>query len=211
MFKPLLCASLLALAGAAQANVIEGFDDVASQAAKGFILRNASTPAGTNSFFQGNSRVFAARDGAPNAYLGASYESAAAGGTIDDWLISPAFSTTGAGTVSFYIRAADDAGFTDLFQYGMSAGGTAAADFALGTLTAVPAGEWTRFSLDFAGTGAPGTVGRFAIRYTGPADTANYIGIDTLSLPLPEPASFALLGLGLAGLGAARRGRSARG
>jgi hypothetical protein len=209
MFKTSLCAALLALAGAAHANVIEGFDDVASLAAKGFILRNASTPAGTNAFFQGNSRVFAADDGAPGAYLGANYGSAAGGGAIDDWLISPAFSTSAGGTISFYVRAAADPGFLDTFQYGLSTGGSGAADFMLGALTAVPTGDWTRYSLDFAGTGTAGSMGRFAIRYSGPADSANYIGIDTLSVQLPEPASFALLGLGLAGVGASRR-RAAR-
>jgi hypothetical protein len=205
MLKTSLCAALLALAGAAHANIIEGFDDIGSLAAKGFILRNASTPAGTNAFFQGNSRVFSAQVGAPGAYLGANYGSAAAGGAIDDWLISPVFSTSAGGTISFYVRAAADPGFLDSFQYGLSTGGTGAADFILGELTVAPTGEWTRYSLDFAGTGAEGSEGRFAIRYTGPADSANYIGIDTLSLPLPEPASFALLGLGLAGVAASRR------
>lgn len=209
MLKPslraVLFATLLPLAGAAQANIIEGFDDIGSLAARGFILRNASTPAGSNGFFQGNSRVFGAQDGTPGAYLGANYQSAAAGGTIDDWLISPEFSTSAGGAISFYVRAAADQGYTDLFQYGLSTGGTGAADFVLGSLSAVPTGEWTRVSLDFAGTGTAGSVGRFAIRYTGPADSANYIGIDTLSLPLPEPASLALLGLGLAGVAASRR------
>jgi len=205
MLKTSLCAALLALGSAAHANIIESFDDIGSLAAKGFILRNASTPAGTNAFFQGNSRVFGAQAGLPGAYLGANYDSAAAGGAIDDWLISPVFSTSAGGTISFYVRAAPDPGFLDSFQYGLSTGGSGAADFVLGALTVAPTGDWTRYSLDFAGTGAEGSVGRFAIRYTGPADSANYIGIDTLSLPLPEPASFALLGLGLAGVAASRR------
>lgn len=207
MLKTLSCALLLACAGAgaAQANIIESFDDVAGLAAKGFILRNASTPAGTNDFFQGNTRVFGAYDGAPNAYLGANYNSAAAGGVIDDWLISPEFSTTSRGTVSFYVRAGADAGFVDNFQYGLSTGGAGAGDFVLGALTAAPTGDWTRYTLDFAGTGIADSIGRFAIRYTGPADSANYIGIDSLSVQLPEPSAFALLGLGLAGLGVSRR------
>jgi len=205
MLKTLSCALLLACAGAAQANVIESFDDVAGLAAKGFILRNASTPAGTNAFFQGNTRVFDAYDGAPNAYLGANYQSAAAGGVIDDWLISPEFSTTSRGTISFYVRAGADPGYLDSFQFGLSTGGTGAADFVLGALTAAPTGDWTRYSLDFAGTGIADSIGRFAIRYTGPADNANYIGIDSLSVQLPEPSAFALLGLGLAGLGVSRR------
>ncbi|WP_323143358.1 choice-of-anchor J family PEP-CTERM protein [Massilia phyllosphaerae] len=205
MHKTLFCALLLACAGAAHASIIESFDDVAGLAAKGFILRNASTPAGTNAFFQGNSRVFSAYDGASNAYLGANYDSAAAGGSIDDWLISPEFSTASRGTISFYARAGADPGYVDSFQFGLSTGGTGAADFVLGALTAAPTGDWTRYTLDFAGTGIAGSVGRFAIRYTGPSDSANYIGIDSLSVQLPEPSAIALLGLGLAGVGASRR------
>jgi hypothetical protein len=210
MLKTLSCALLLACAGAAQANIVESFDNAAGLAAKGFILRNASTPAGSNAFFQGNTRVFGAYDGAPNAYLGANSNSAAAGGSIDDWLITPLFSTTANGTISFYVRAAADPGFTDSFQYGLSTGGANAADFVLGALTAAPSGDWTRYSLDFAGTGIADSVGRFAIRYTGPADSANYIGIDSLSVQLPEPSAFALLGLGLAGVGVSRRRRFKR-
>ncbi len=212
MLKTLSCTFLLATACAAQANVIEGFDDVAGLAAHGFILRNASTPTGANAFFQGNSRVFGAHDGAPTAYLGANYDSAGAGGVIDDWLISPAFSTSGGGVVSFYVRAGAEPGYLDSFQYGLSAGGTGAGDFVLGALATASTGDWTRYSLAFAGTGMPGTVGRFALRYTGPADSANYIGIDTLTidtLPLPEPASVALLALGLAGVAASRRRKRA--
>lgn len=209
MNKASLCAVLLSLAaftGAARANVVEGFDDIASLAAKGYVLRNAGTPPVGPAFSQGNAdRVFASQAGAANAYLDATYASAGAGGTVDDWLISPVFSTTAGSTISFWVRGADDPQFTDLFQYGLSAGGIGAADFILSATMAAPTGGWTRYALDVAGTGIAGSVGRFAFRYTGPADGANYIGLDTLSLPLPEPSGAALVALGLAGLFLGRR------
>lgn len=206
MFKKTACAALLTVSAAmAQANIIEGFDNVSDLASKGFILRNTSSPAGVNSFFQGNTQVFSAPFGSANSYLGASYESARAGGTVDDWLISPEFSTTAGGTISFYLRAADESGFSDTFSFGMSTGSTAAADFALGALTIAPRDAWTRFTFTFDATQTPASVGRFAIRYAGPADALNYVGIDSLAIDLPEPASLMLIGLGLVGLVTTRR------
>ncbi|MBZ2207089.1 choice-of-anchor J domain-containing protein [Massilia sp. R798] len=48
--------------------------------------------------------------------------------------------------------------------------------------------------------------GRFAFRYTGDADVANYVGIDTVSvLSVPEPSAYLMLGVGLFGLTMLRR------
>lgn len=201
MFKKLTCAAFLTVSAAmAQANIIEGFENVSDLASKGFILQNQSSPAGVNSFFQGNTRVFSAAFGSVNSYLGTSYESAHAGGVVDDWLISPEFSTTAGGVISFYLRGAHESGFSDTFSFGMSTGGTAEADFALGAATIAPTDAWTRFTFAFDATQAPASVGRFAIRYTGPADALNYAGIDSLAVELPEPSSLILIGLGLVGL-----------
>jgi hypothetical protein len=46
---------------------------------------------------------------------------------------------------------------------------------------------------------------RFAFEYTGTYDSANYVGLDSLSVDVPEPASMALFAGGLLGLGAIRR------
>jgi hypothetical protein len=49
--------------------------------------------------------------------------------------------------------------------------------------------------------------GRFAFRYAGPADTLNYVGLDTVSVvtAVPEPASWMMLALGLGLLTLLRR------
>ena len=204
---------LFAAATAAHAQVTllsEGFNNVTTLAGSGWVLNNASTPPGsTPGWVQGDQTIFAAQVGAPQAYVAANFNNAAAGGTLNNWLISPTFSTALAGTVSFYARADIIPDFFDQLAWGFSNGGSSFADFSLGAPKTV-GGDWTQINVDFAGHGA-GATGRFAIVYTGSADLANYVGVDTFAVTaVPEPETWALMLAGLAGLGVLKRRRAVR-
>lgn len=206
MMKKTLCAlALMGIAATAQAGsiTVESFDSVAGLAAKGFILRNTSTPLGTTNWSQGDENIFAAQAGAPGAYIAANYNNAAEGGSIDNWIITPQFSTRYSANISFFAKADLLAGFSDTLSFGGSAGGTDAADFTLMPEFTV-AGDWMRYDYSFVATGAD-TVGRFAIRYSGAANNANFVGVDTLAIQVPEPSSSLMVGIGLLGLIAAYR------
>ena len=209
---PWLAAALFAAtAGAHAATLVsQGFDDVGSLATDGWVLANLNPdPAAEVDWFQGNDDVFAAHSGSAGAYVASSWGAAAAGSTLQNWLITPTFSTATAGTVSFWMRGAADPGYTDTVSVGFSAGGTSAGSFALGAPIAA-SGQWTEYSFSFAAGGA-GSTARFAIEQAGSADLADYIGIDDLSVQtravtaVPEPANALLLAAGLLGLAAWRR------
>jgi hypothetical protein len=203
---------LFAAVTAAHAQVTllsEGFNNVATLAGSGWVLANASTPAGSvPGWFQGDQTIFSAQAGAPQAYVAANFNNAAAGGTLANWLISPTFSTALAGSVSFYVRADIIPDFADQLAWGFSNGGSSFADFTLGAPKTV-GGDWAQVNVSFAGHGA-GATGRFAIVYTGAADLANYVGVDTFAVTaVPEPETWALLLAGIAGLGVLKRRRIA--
>ena len=65
-------------------------------------------------------------------------------------------------------------------------------------------GDWTQYSFMLAGQGA-GSTSRFAIQYVGAGDSANYVGVDNVTVNVPEPSTWALAGVSLLGLLAARR------
>jgi MYXO-CTERM domain-containing protein len=214
--QPLLAALLVAAcqAQAATTLVSESFDDVGALAADGWLLANVNPdPAFAVDWYQGLPDVFAAHGGTPDAYIASSWGAAAPGTTLQNWLITPAFSTAQAGTVTFWMRGAADAGFVDTVRFGFSDGSGATTQFALGD-TVVAAGAWTQVSVGFAAGGA-GSTGRFAIEHTGPDDLADYVGIDDLSVQanavtaVAEPANALLLAAGVAALAAWRR-RTAR-
>jgi len=212
--KPALLASALALAGTAHAATVfsEGFDDVFGLADNGWVLTNNSSPANNTvdgtGWFQGSADngIFDAQAGA--GYAAANYNNAAAGGTIDNWLITPTFSTALAGTVTVWLRGDILDGFTDTARFGFSQGSSDIASFVTGSAVTAT-GTWTEYSFAYAAGGA-GSTARFAIEYTGDADSANFIGVDTLTITaVPEPATWALFALGAAGV-VARRRSSAR-
>jgi hypothetical protein len=201
-----LLASALALAGTAHAGstlVSEGFDSVPTLASQGWVLTNNSTAGGTTGWFQGLDSQFPSQGGT-NSYAAANFNNAPGGGTIDNWLISPEFSTATRGYVSVWLRGAADDGFADTVKFGFSSGGSDTSAFTTGALVTAT-GDWTQYTFAFAAGGA-GSTGRFAIEYTGLADVSDYVGVDTLAIAaVPEPATWALFAFGLAGVAARRR------
>ena len=202
--------ALFAAASAAHAQFVinEGFDNVASLTSRGWVVTNASSPLGSTGWFQGDQTIFTSQAGAPQAYIAANFNNAAAGGTLANWLISPTFSTQDAGFVSFHARADILPELMDQLAWGFSKGGTSFADFTLGAPHTI-GGAWTQFQINFAAQGA-GSTGRFAIVYTGPGDLANYVGVDTFAVAVPEPETWTLMLAGLAGLAVLKRRRATR-
>lgn len=173
----------------------EGFDNVGGLS--GWTQVNASTPPG-NGWLQGN--LFPAQSGPADSFAAASFLSAANGsGSVDNWLITPLLDLSGPTMLSFFTRTDPTPGFNDVLEVRFSSGsGLDPSGFT--TLLATIGGaanypsDWTQFSatLDTSGSG------RFAFRYVGPADTLNYIGLDTVSVvtAVPEPSSWLMLALG---------------
>lgn len=212
--KTLFATAVLSLAalGAASARAAgvevlgEGFDNVADLS--GWAQVNHSVPAGSG-WFQGNPALFPAQSGAAGSYAAANFLGAANGsGSIDNWLITPVLDLSGTTVLSFYTRHDVQPGFNDLLEVRYAAGtGTDMADFTtllttIGGTAGYPT-DWQQFTATVTNSGN----GRFAFRYLGPADTLNYVGLDTVSVvtAVPEPAHWMMLALGLGTITLLRR------
>lgn len=211
MYKKVVAAMALASGiVSAHASVLlsQNFDSVPGLTSSGWVITNNSTPGGlTQAWVQGDSTVFAARSGAAESYISGNYNNAPVGGTLNAWLITPTFSTENAVSISFWARAHFFDGTSDQLAYGLSTGGSDIGDFVMSTSITASVDDWTQYTVDLAGQGA-GSVGRFAIQYFGSADLSNYVGVDDFSVSsadVPEPATWALVGISLLGLGIARR------
>jgi hypothetical protein len=202
-------AALLAASSSSQAGTLltEGFESVDTLSSGGWVLTNNSAPKGSTDWFQGSSAVvLPAQAGSPDSFAASNFNAALPGGTIENWLITPVFSTAAAGSVIFWVQGADDGNaFTDHIAYGFSSGSSTTTDFTMSGPNAVLQGVWTQITVSFNSNG-PGSTARFAIEYLGDADSSDYIGIDTLSVTtgvsaVPEPSTWAMMILGFAGLG----------
>jgi len=199
--------ALALLAPAAQAAVgatvlNEGFDDV--NLLEGWSQVNNSYPQGQG-WFQGNAGLFPAQSGGVGSYIATNYLSADNGaGSVDTWLISPLLNLTGTTVLSFFSRAAGTAAYSDQLEVRFDEGfGTFDTLLAtVGGLNAYPA-SWTAFNATLNLEGS----GRFAFRYLGDADALDYIGVDSVKVmtAVPEPSSWLMIAMGLAGVAALRR------
>lgn len=226
--KRLLAFVLLSASVETMAGVVlsEGFDDVTTLAASGWVQTNNSAPLGSTGWFQGiggPGGIFDAQAGAPDAYIAANFENAGFGGNISNWLISPVLTFRNNDTIEFFTRTVDVPVFPDRLELRLSTNGAStdvgATDISVGDFTTLlltinPTldvsgypNSWTLFSLTLSGLGGP-VSGRFAFRYDVPdtSTNADYIGIDTVVVTaVPEPSSLALCVLAFALLGFAHR------
>jgi hypothetical protein len=206
MKKAFAAAVLAAMTMSAQAGVLinEGFDNVAGLAASGWTGLNNAAATAPNGWFQGSADVaeFNAQSGGADSFAAINFN--VLGNNGNRQLLTPEFNASGGVDISFYLRAAGD-GFADLLSFGFT--GTGAT---MTTVNPVPDSGWTLYSVHLDAN-TLGTT-RFAFQYGGTFDTANYLGLDSLTISaptaagdVPEPASLALLASGLLGLGAMRR------
>jgi hypothetical protein len=190
--------------GAVTTSLSEDFDDLASLAVDGWLMVNNSALLGSTSWFQGDSAVFAARDGGGNAYIAADRNNAGDGGgadAISNWLITPEVELVDGKALSFASRTIASSTTPDRLQVRMSTNGsssdvgstpTSVGDFTTLLLDINPElsiggyrETWARFNAVVNGVGSP-TMGRLAIRYfvsdAGPSGlNSNYIGIDSVA------------------------------
>jgi hypothetical protein len=217
--KVLLVAAGLLLGGAASAHAqafTEGFDNITTLPGSGWFLQNNSQPLGVTGWFQGNSGVFPAQTGAPNAYIAANFNNGAGTATISNWLLTPAVTLVNGATLNFWTRKIASS-FPDRLQVRMSTAGNGTdvgtTATSVGTFTTLlldinptyapdPAYPivWTQFNVTVTGVATP-TLGRLAFRYFvengGPSGAnSDYIGIDTVVFtPGVTPATVAPVSL----------------
>lgn len=183
-------------------NFSEGFDDITTLVGDGWVFVNNSTPLGALSWFQGNSTVYQAYDGAAEAYIAVNFNSVGGTNTISNWMFSPELTLQNGDSFSFYTRTVASSGWPDRLQVRMSINGastdigataTSVGDFTILLDDINPNYDfggfpetWTQFTYTVTGLGAE-EQGRFALRYFvengGPSGSnSNYIGVDRVEL-----------------------------
>jgi len=176
----------------------------------GWAQQNLSTPAGTNPlWFQGNSGVFPAQNGAATSYAACNFNSVAGNNTISNWLFMPNISIKNGDVFTFYTRTVASPAFPDRLQVRMSLNGASTnagttandvGDFTTLLLDINPTltttgypNAWTQYTVTISGVAAP-TSGRLAFRYFvtsgGPSGAnSDYIGVDNVVYTAVAPCT----------------------
>src|SRR5437016_1554297 len=136
----------ISAAGIARAQAInEGFEDITTLTAAGWVITNHSAPVGTLNWFQGSANSpFTAQAGGQFSYIGANYNSTGDTGTISDWLIAPNRTMKNGDVYTFYTRTVTGPVYPDRLQVRLSKNG---ASTNVGT-TATDVGDFTTLLLD---------------------------------------------------------------
>ncbi len=166
-----------------------------------------------------NNTVFAPNSGA--GQLNANFNNTTGTNTISNFMMSPLLTFNNGDTINFFTRTVTAPAFPDrlLLRLSLAGASTTSSNFST-TLVTVNGGlttggypnVYTMFTATITGLGSP-TAGRFAFHYSvpngGPSGAnSDFIGIDDVrytSNAVPEPATFAVLGLGALALIRRRR------
>lgn len=190
----------------------EGFDDINTLGASGWVMTNNSDAGGSTSWLQGGDFFPAAVGQASSSYIAATFNNAGFGGAVSNWLITPEVAMSNGEKLNFSLRLLGEStlGLADTVEVYYSAHG---ASTNVGTTTASngdfvllhPAFSstsdtgWKDYSLSLSGLSGA-TTGRFAFRYVVDNQqlNGNYIGIDSVNVSaVPEPTTALMLLLGL--------------
>ena len=218
-----LAATTAALtAGSAVAGTVvlsEGFN--AGLPAGWQTLNFSSFPSGTG-FFQGYDSpapFFAAQSGAATSYMassafiGAQTPTGDPAGQVDGYLVSPTLALDRDLILNFWTRTVANNAWAEYLYVGVLAGGQFTTLLEINPTLAVGAypEDWTEYTVQINRQGA-GTSGNLVFNYYLPdaSQMGNYIGLDTVSLQVPEPAAWLALGSCLiaAGVATSRRRRA---
>ena len=168
-------------------------NDTTSLKARGYLPYYRGTgPQGVGAtWFQGNPTVFAAYNGAADAYVAANYQVVTNMNDIDSWLVTPAMNISAGDVISFYCRTQAGSIWPDSVRVMYSAAGDSTPE----GLTWVELGRFQAYDQAWEQkiytVAASGATARFAIRYAviegGPnGNNSNFIGIDQLDIYTPQ-------------------------
>ncbi|MCU6497077.1 choice-of-anchor J domain-containing protein [Rugamonas sp. A1-17] len=203
-----LVASVATCSAFASPLLSEGFNDISTLGASGWVMTNNSNPVGATNWFQGQEFAFPAAAGAGDSYIAANNVNAGFAGTISNWLITPEVAMANGEQLNFSLRLLAEGAVDTVQVYYSTAGASSnvgstassTGDFKLlGTYSASATTGWTNNALTLSGLSGA-TTGRYAFRYLVDDTSVNgdYIGIDSVSISaVPEPTTALMLLLGL--------------